>query len=196
MTKGSGLYRVMPCSEIAAEGILARAVEPADIEAIRCWRNAQIDVLRQSHPISHKEQVTYYEDTIWPDKSSTDPTNILLVLFKDNVTIGCGGLVHITWHYGRAEVSFLLDPVVPRTDVEKADLFSKWLEMMKRLAFRDHGLTRLATETFAMRKAYFGVLERSGFQREGQLRHHVRVGTQPMDGIIHGYLTSDGYKEV
>ncbi len=49
MTEGAGPYRVMSNRPVLSDGsVVVRAVEPEHIEPIRCWRNAQIDVLRQS----------------------------------------------------------------------------------------------------------------------------------------------------
>jgi len=191
MTESAGSYRVMPRSILTEGPILARAVEPRDIEPIRRWRNAQIDVLRQSRPIAREEQVAYFERAIWPDKASATPANILLALVEGGRLAGYGGLVHIAWDYARAEVSFLLDPGIERHDEEVAAVFAAWLRLMKRLAFEDLDLSRLTTETYAMRTIHIRVLEESGFRREGLLRNHVRVGGRPMDALIHGCLKSD-----
>ena len=85
MTEGAGPYRVMAHRPVLGDGpVVVRAVEPEHIEAIRCWRNAQIDVLRQSRPITADEQVAYFERAVWPDKRSDRPANILLGLFENN----------------------------------------------------------------------------------------------------------------
>src|SRR3546814_13017049 len=85
MNDGVGPYKVMHRPELVEGRYTARAVEPDDIESIRKWRNAQIDVLRQSRPITPEEQVAYYARTIWPGKSSTTTDNILLTMFEDGV---------------------------------------------------------------------------------------------------------------
>ena len=190
MTDEQGAYRVMKRRPVLSEGsLLVRAVQAEDIEAIRCWRNAQIDVLRQSRPITPEEQSAYYERAIWPDKASDQPSNILLALFRDEQLIGYGGLVHIVWDYARAEISFLLSTQIAPS--EEPDLFAAWLRLMQRLAFDDLGLLRLTTETYAMRTSHIRLLEQAGFRREGVLREHVRVQGRPMDAVIHGCLASD-----
>ena len=191
MSVGSGPYRVMPLPRLTGSRLSARAVEPADIEAIRLWRNAQIDVLRQSRPIEPDEQTAYFARAIWPQKSLPEPSNILLSILEDGRLVGYGGLVHIAWDYRRAEVSFLLDPAISRSEADVADIFGDWVRMMQRLAFADLGLTRLTTETYAMRDLHIRVLEQNGFQREGVLRQHVRVAGRPMDALVHGCLASD-----
>lgn len=191
MNDGHGPYHVMPRPVLKGRRIAVRAVEPEDIEPIRLWRNAQIDVLRQSRPIEKDEQAAYFAREIWPQKASSEPTNILLSMMENERLIGYGGLVHIVWDYRRTELSFLLDPAVPRTEEDVADLFLDWVRLMQQLAFADIGLTRLTTETYAMRSLHIRILEQAGFLREGLLRQHVRVGGRPMDALVHGCLASD-----
>lgn len=192
MTDGRGPYRVMRQRPVLSDGsITARAVEPEDIELIRGWRNAQIDVLRQTREITAEEQVAYFERAVWPDKASDQPSNILLGLLEDGRIIGYGGLVHIAWDYSRAEVSFLLATGIAQDDAVVATLFATWLELMQTLAFDDLGLSRLTTETYAMRTLHIRLLEEAGFRREGLLRQHVRVGGRPMDAVVHGCLATD-----
>ncbi|MGH6978214.1 MAG: GNAT family N-acetyltransferase [Brevundimonas sp.] len=192
MTEGVGPYRVMSHRPVLSDGsVVVRAVEPEHIEPIRRWRNAQIDVLRQSRAITPEEQTAYFERVIWPDKGSDRPFNILLGLFENNRLIGYGGLVHIAWDYARAEVSFLLATEIAADEVVVSALFATWLRHMQRLAFDDLGLSRLTTETYAMRALHLRVLDEAGFQREGLLRDHVRVGGRPMDAVVHGCLASD-----
>lgn len=189
--EGRGGYRCMPRAEIADGRYAVRAVEPAHIEAIRLWRNAQIDVLRQAAPITPQQQLDYYARAIWPAKTAAEPCDILLIYLEDEKPIGYGGLVHIAWAYRRAEVSFLLDPDVQRDDQVLAALFAQFLKLMKELAFRDLGLMRLHTETYAMRHVHIATLEACGFQREGCLRHHVIVDGCPTDALLHGCLADD-----
>ena len=192
MTEGIGPYRVMSRRPALSDGsIVVRAVEPEHIEAIRCWRNAQIDVLRQSRAITAEEQIAYFEQVVWPDKGSDQPSNILLGLFEKDRIIGYGGLVHIAWDYTRAEVSFLLATEIAANEEVVSTLFAIWLRLMQRLAFDDLGLSRLTAETYAMRALHIRVLEEAGFQREGLLRDHVRVGGRPMNAVVHGCLASD-----
>lgn len=192
MTEGAGPYRVMSHRPVLGdESLVVRAVEPEHIETIRCWRNAQIDVLRQTRAITHEDQIAYFERVVWPDKGSDHPSNILLGLFEKDRIIGYGGLVHIAWDYARAEVSFLLATEIAQDDETVSTLFATWLRQMQRLAFDDLGLSRLTTETYAMRTLHIRILEEAGFQREGLLREHVRVDDRPMDAVVHGCLASD-----
>lgn len=192
MTEGHGPYRVMRERPILSDGsIVVRAVEMEDIEMIRVWRNAQMDVLRQTRAIGSEEQLAYFERAVWPDKRSDQPSNILLALLENGRLIGYGGLVHIAWDYARAEISFLLATEIADDAGVISTLFAKWLRLMQQLAFNDLGLTRLTTETYAMRTLHIRALEDAGFRQEGRLREHVRIGGRPIDAVVHGCLASD-----
>lgn len=167
------------------------AVQPEHIESIRVWRNAQMDVLRQSAVITPEAQQTYFETVIWPDYESAQPKQLLVSIFRDHRHIGYGGLVHISWPDLRGEVSFLLNPDLTSDASTYDSIFSGYLELIKILAFNDLGLKRLYTETYAHRTAHIGILERSGFHSEGRLRGHVRIDGLPVDSLIHGLTTYD-----
>lgn len=181
-------YRVMPTPKLSDGVIEVRAVQPADIEAIRQWRNAQMDVLRQTAPISPEQQERYFAEHVWPQTTNPEPSQVLVALERAGVFIGYGGLVHISWPNRRAEVSFLLTPDLEKKSDELIALFSRFLDLMKLLAFDDLGLRRLCTETFAHRTRHIATLEASGFRCEGRLREHVLIEGKPTDSFAHGLL--------
>ena len=162
-----------------------RPIHADDIEAIRQWRNQQLDVLRQSKPITPEEQERYFATHVWPFVNEPHPPQVLVSCFDGGRHIGYGGLVHIAWEHKRAEVSFLLDPA--RAESYCAD-FAAFLRLIRNLAFGTLGLQRLFTETYAMRKEHMAVLEAEGFEREGVLHRHVLIDGRPVDSIIHGWL--------
>lgn len=182
----------MPRARLDLGDLWIEAIQPAHIEPIRQWRNAQIDVLRQSSIISPEQQRAYYEQHIWPDQKNMQPRNILVAIHQGDDFIGYGGLVHIAWEHRRAELSFLLDTTLTSDINFLIRTFGTFLELMKVLAFEDLGLQRLSTETYAMRKHHIDVLEESGFRREGVLKQHVIIDGEPVDSILHGCLASYG----
>ncbi|WP_419908431.1 GNAT family N-acetyltransferase [Hoeflea sp.] len=181
----------MPRAELRDGAYALRAVEPVHIEAIRQWRNDQIDVLRQAAPITRQAQQQYFAQTIWPDKDAERPRNILLILLNEDKPIGYGGLVHIDWQNERAEISFLLDPRFERQTDRRPALFSAFLALIKRLAFDDLKLRRLYTETYATRERHMRTLEEAGFCREGCLRQHVLIDGKAVDSILHGCVAGE-----
>ena len=164
------------------------SVQEAHIEQIRKWRNAQLDVLRQSIPIEPQQQIYYFNKKIWPSMLMAKPATILVSFFHNGKLIGYGGLVHIAWEHRRAEISFLLSPERGKNyDIYQTD-FSTFLSLMKRMAFSDLKLHRIFTETFDIRTHHIKILESNGFVREGVLREHVWIDAKAVSSIFHGCL--------
>lgn len=190
--KSSSAYACLIRSKISYEDYSIRTVEVGDIESIRQWRNAQMEVLRQKNEISQEEQLAYYDKYVWPTLACPHPKNILLAYLKNDRLIGYGGLVHIGWEDRRGEVSFLLDPIRTYDHEAYKREFLIFLNLIKSLAFEDLKLQKLYTETFATRAYHIGVLEEAGFSLEGRMRQHVIINGKSVDSLIHGYL-KDSY---
>jgi RimJ/RimL family protein N-acetyltransferase len=184
------IYVCMPRPKLDYGSFSVEAVQPRYIESIRQWRNAQMDILRQSTAITPEQQEAYFREYIWPDMRSLQPKNLLLAYMENGNFIGYGGLVHIAWEHRRAEVSFLLKTRLAGTQDDYNRYFPSFLKLMKILAFDDLGFERLYTETYAVREQYILALETMSFRCEGVLRHHVRINDQPVDSFIHGCLQS------
>jgi RimJ/RimL family protein N-acetyltransferase len=163
------------------------SIRAEDIENIRNWRNAQLDVLRQEKVITMEEQIKYFNDYIWPETIKNEPINILFSFFQNDDLIGYGGLVHISWKDLRAEVSFLINPY-NLSDEDYQFFFSSYLTLIKSVAFDDLKFNRLFTETFDIRKSHISILETNGFNREGVLKEHVIINGKFVDSVFHGCL--------
>ena len=184
-------YEKMPNKRLTDGWLSLRAVSRADIESIRLWRNAQMNVLRQVEEISPQKQIEYFEKNIWSELKKNDPNQILLAIEQNGQLIGYGGLVHISWVYKRAELSFLLMPELESDKIFLKKCFEHFLKIMHQLAFEDLKLSRITTETYANRVEHIHVLQNSGHRAEGILRQHVVVNNKPMDAIIHGFLSNE-----
>lgn len=195
MMHGEQAYSVMPKPRLEDGELTLRAVEPSDVEAIRQWRNAQMDVLRQTTVITPEAQQRYFAEHVWPQKILPYPEQILLAIERNGELVGYGGLVNISWRDLRAEVSFLLAPSIECDRQMRSVIFSKFLRILKKLAFLDLSLSRLWTETYANRAEHILTLESSGFQFEGRLRNHVALNDIFVDSLIHGALSNNWREE-
>ena len=164
----------------------------SDAEPLRQFRNDQIDVLRQSEPITAEQQKRWFNEVVVPAQRAAQPPMMLVsILDPEDRFIGYGGLTNLDCDARRAEVSFLVapdraaDPDVYRQDMEA------FLRFLSGWAFGELGLNRLFTETYAFRDAHIAILERAGFSSEGRLREHVTIGGKPTDSIVHGLLAAD-----
>lgn len=188
---GFGHYKVMPNDELLSGSLRVVAIQPDHIENVRLWRNAQMDSLRQTQPITPEEQLKYFSTHVWPEKPTNAPRRILLAIEEQAKLIGYGGLVYIDWENRRAEVSFLLAGAVEAQPDRRSKVFYDFLNAMKVLAFADLSLNRLFTETFANRARHIQTLETAGFKREGILREHVMINSAFVDSVFHGAIASD-----
>lgn len=184
-------YKIMPRSELSDGVITLRALRQEDIEHIRLWRNTQMDVLRQARPISIQEQAHYFDEHVWPEKQSSRPRQILLGIALNKKLIGYGGLVNLHWHDQRAEISFLLSSEVEVHPKLRAEVFARFLELIKELSFKTLSLNRIWTETYSFRQAHIETLEASGFVLEGCMRKHVTINSERIDSLIHGIICDD-----
>ena len=162
------------------------------LELLKHWRNAQMDVLRQSRPLTDADQQA------WLQSLAKDARQVLFAMHLPADSqgaagefIGYGGLTNLDAGHRRAEISFLVNPV------RAADLAVYREDFLAALAkFCDHGfsqlhLNRIFTETFDFRAEHMQVLEEFGFRREGVLRQHVFKRGRFHDSILHSMLASE-----
>lgn len=164
------------------------AIRREDMESIRRWRNAQIDILRQTRLLSQEDQENYWIKVLEPSFALKQPKQVLFTFLKDQQCIGYGGLTHIDWDVQRAEISFLLDPQHTGDANVYSNEFMHFLGLLKEAAFDVLGLHRLYTETFDTRPVHVATLEKAGFQFEGRLKDHVKVRGKHVDSLIHGFV--------
>jgi RimJ/RimL family protein N-acetyltransferase len=163
-----------------------RPIHWNDRDAIREWRNAQIDVLRQQNPLSASEQDNYFLNIVLPQLTQEQPEQILFAFLEDSQLVGYGGFVHIVWSDQCAEVSFLTDIDRSQHHVFSED-WSEYLDLLVQLA-RGIGFHKLTTETYGIRTELIEILENFGFTQEGILRDHHRINGTPVDSFAHAYL--------
>ena len=174
-----GRYRLLP-------------IRPDDREAIRQWRNAQLDILRQSTPLTAEAQDRYFREVVVPLFDAEQPGQLLFSLLLDEKLIGYGGLVHIDWNAGRAEISFLLETGrnahVPTFQTD----FAAYLHLLRQVAFKDLSLQKINTEAYDVRPYLTAVLEAEGFVEEARLPRHVQVAGQLVDTVFHSCFRPTG----
>jgi len=124
-------------------------IETEDWEPVRKWRNAQMDILRQDHKITRREQkeyaLDYYKDP--KDRKLYSFLTAAINPFDSDVLIGYGGFVNINKEEKSAEISFLMDPK------RKEDLLLYTVEWLLFLAFlriesKKMGITTWKSETY------------------------------------------------
>ena len=165
-----------------------KTVQDSQIEKIRLWRNAQIDVLRQREEISFQEQKAYYEKHVWEEMNHTYPNKILFSFFETSTHIGYGGLTNISWENKRAELSFILDNERAKKDSTYFTDFNMFLKLIKLVIFDSLKFNRIFTETYDIRSSHIRILELNGFNLEGRLLKHNLIKGSYIDSLIHGCI--------
>ncbi len=160
-------------------------IEKDHIELIRKWRNEQIEILRQTKPISYAEQEEYFS------KLNKDDKVILFSILdqKDKLLAYCG-LVNINYVNETAELSFLANTGIAKTNTY-SDLFLFVLKELVKYAFDTLNLHKVWTETYAFRDKHIEILESFGMTKEGVLREHVYYKGKRYSSIIHSILRDE-----
>lgn len=179
-------YQVWPAGKAAHGAVTLTPIRQQDMEPIRVWRNAQMDILRQAHPLTPEDQGRYWQQVVAPGFSEAQPRQILVSALSDGACVAYGGLVHIDWSSQRAEVSFLAATEIARDTDRYAALFADFLGALKVMAFNHLRLHRLFTETYDVRPHHVRVLEGAGFALEGRMVDHVRIDGRFVDSLLHG----------
>ena len=154
-----------------------------------------MEVLRQKKEISIAQQVNYYHAKIEPLFNELNPTQLLFSFTYNDVLIGYGGLVNISWEDKRAEMSFLVNPQ-RAINKEQYELdFSNFISLIKQLCFSEMQFNRLFTETYDFRDFHISILEKSGFKVEGRFRKHIFEHGKFHDSILHSILEDEYVKK-
>ena len=185
-------YRPLPQAEYRWQNYQLVPIRYEDREPIRAWRNAQLEVLRQAEPLTIEQQEAYFQRIVLPLFEQEQPGQLLFSLLHNNELVAYGGLVHLSWADGRAEVSFLVDPTRAADPATYRQDFRAYLRLLGQVAFEGLKFNRLFTETYDIRPAHVAILEEAGFRLEGRLRQHVQLkpGTFA-DSLMHGQLATD-----
>ncbi len=113
-------------------------IEPIQEEhryKIMQWRNEQLYHLRQTKPLTEKDQDNYFHNVIEPQFNQDTPEQVLFSFLHDNECIGYGGLVHIDWQDKNAEISFVMDTKLENNYF--GDLWRSFLKLIDMVAFDD-----------------------------------------------------------
>lgn len=159
-----------------------------DRYAIMKWRNEQLYHLRQSEPLTKEKQDDYFKNVVGKLFSQENPQQILFSFLQDDVCIAYGGLVHINWIDGNAEVSFVMN-----TELEGqyfTFFWKKYLSILEKVAFDDLGLHKLYVYAFDLRPHLYEMLESSNYFLDARLKNHCKIKGVFKDVVIYSKLNS------
>jgi len=152
------------------------------------WRNEQIYHLRQTKPLTIKDQDYYFQNTINKIFDQNQPTQILFSFLDGDKCIGYGGLVHINWLDKNAEISFIMN-----TELE-SDYFEKYwlmfLQLIENLAFKKLFFHKLFVYAFDLRPHLYKVLISSNYFLDAILKEHCLFNEKFLDVVIHSKINN------
>lgn len=147
------------------------------------WRNAQIFHLRQKEILTEEQQNKYFENVVAKLYEEEYPNQILFSYLENDICIGYGGLVHINWYSGNAEISFIIDPALEK---EYFNLHWKmYLSLLYKYAFEDLNLHKVYTYAFDIRLYLYKALEEGGLTFEARLKEHFLFNKEYKDVVTH-----------
>ena len=153
------------------------------------WRNEQIYHLRQNKTLTIEDQDRYFETVVKKLFGQEQPNQILFSYLENDVCIGYGGLVHISWLDKNAEISFIMN-----TELEKEYFQLHWviyLGLIGQLAFNELGLHKIFTYAFDLRPHLYAVLEAADFIKEAVFKEHCLFQGEYKDVVIHSKINSN-----
>jgi len=162
-----------------------------DMFKIMIWRNAQIINLRQKIELTIEIQEEYFEKEIKKLFNEKQPSQLLFSFLEKQNCIGYGGLVHISWEDKRAEMSYLVNPVITSNTEAYEKSFSCFIKLIKKVCFEELMFNKLFTETYCNRLKHIKILEKNGFIIEGVLREHIIQNSKFQNSIIHSILETE-----
>ena len=147
------------------------------------WRNEQLEHLRQKEHLTKVKQENYFREVISKLFDEEYPDQILFSFLKNDLCVGYGGLVHINWDNRNAEISFIMD-----TKMQKSNFDIFWLEylsLIEQVAFDELKLKKIYTFAYDFRKSLFSVLLSAKYREDGRLKTHIKFGESYIDAVLH-----------
>jgi RimJ/RimL family protein N-acetyltransferase len=97
---------------------MLRALDLADMEPIRLWRNDVLDILRTPFPLTKEQQEEWYKTEVCDRRSrsrfwaivNTEYEHNAIETVKEDRIIGYGGIENIHWENRIGEISLLVSP--------------------------------------------------------------------------------------
>ena len=150
------------------------------------WRNEQIYHLRQSKPLTEEDQDNYFNNVVLKLFDQNQPEQILFSFLKNGECIGYGGLVHINWVDKNAEISFIMDTELERSNFDM--IWSIYLSLIDEVAFYELKLHKVSTFAYDLRPNVYKLFEIANYKKEAVLIDHKFFDDQFVNVVIHAKI--------
>ena len=176
-------YLNLPIQQVSNGSFELVPIRYEDRTLIRTWRNEQMYHLRQMTPLTEVQQEQYFTQVVAALFHEAHPTQYLFSYLKDGICIGYGGLVHIDYQRGSAELSFIMNTALER---EECDLhWANYLHLIEKIAFEGLQFNRIFTYAYDLRPHLYPILEHAGFYLERIVPNALIENDRSIPALIH-----------
>jgi RimJ/RimL family protein N-acetyltransferase len=167
-----------------------RAIERADLEQLRAWRNAPElrRFFRERRELASEDQVAWFERVVRNGSRSPDAIMFAIQSQATGALVGACGLCYIDWVDGTAEMSVYIGEGLAYVD---DTLAPDACQILLRYAFDELDLHRLWVEVYAYDRRKVELLEAANFVQEGRLRRHRFHAGAHHDSLLFGLLRAE-----
>ncbi len=171
----NGAYKIVP-------------IRDEDKYAIMQWRNEQIDILRQKELLTKEKQEWYFKNVVDKLFEEEKPTQLLFSFLENDILVGYGGLVHIDWESGNAEISFITETNRNLNQEQFCNDWEEYLNILKKIADINLNFNKIYTYAYDIRPSLFQTLLNNYFVEEARLKDHIVINNIKHDILIHSYF--------
>jgi RimJ/RimL family protein N-acetyltransferase len=176
---------------LRGEQIQLRAVERADLERMRDWRN--LPELRRN--FREFRELNLLNQEQWFTRISSSPNDFMFVIERsaDHKPIGVAGLVYVHWVLRSADISLYLGDGETYID-GVGGLAEDTVRTLIRYAFSNLNLHKVWTELYSFDERKIALFTRLGFSRDAVLRDNAFEDGRYHDSYIYSLLRTDEVK--
>jgi RimJ/RimL family protein N-acetyltransferase len=181
-------YKILKEQIFSSDNYKIVPIRYEDRMLIMKWRNEQIYHLRQSKPLTESDQENYFSNVVSKLFAQESPQQVLFSYLENDECIGYGGLVHINWIDKNAEISFVIN-----STLEKSNFHKHWgiyLDLIEQVAFHELKLHKIYTYAFDLRPHLYEAIEAKGYLKEAELKEHCSFHEEFKSVIIHSKIVS------
>jgi RimJ/RimL family protein N-acetyltransferase len=142
--------------------------------------------LRQNKPLTSNDQDNYFLNVVSKLFDADQPNQILFSFLENDICIGYGGLVHISWIDRNAEISFIMNTILEENNFHNN--WIKYLMLIEKVAFEDLKIHKIFTYAFDLRPHLYLALQGSNFIEETRLKEHCFFDGKYIDVVIHSKI--------
>lgn len=176
---------------LRGEQIELRAVERADLERMRDWRN--LPELRRN--FREFRDLNMLNQEQWFARISASPNDFMFVIERiaDKKPIGVAGLVYVHWVLRSADISLYLGDGETYID-GPGGLAEDTARTLIRYGFANLNLHKVWTELYSFDEKKIELFTRLGFSRDAVLRDNAFEDGRYHDSYIYSLLRTDEVK--